>query len=320
MLLSVVTTLYRSAPYIREFRDRVAAAAESLGFALEIVMVNDGSPDDSLAIATALVAEDPRVVVIDLSRNFGHHKAMMTGLAHARGELVFLIDSDLEEEPEWLGRFHQALTERQVDVVYGVQETGRKGGLFERLSGRAYYGVYNWLSGTPIPQNLVTTRLMTRRYVEALVQHQERELMIAGLWVITGFAQVPLAVKKLSHSPSTYTLGRKLTMLVDSVTAFSNRPLIMIFYLGGLITALAIGAAIVLITRVLFFQALLPGWASLIVSVWLLGGITIFCLGVIGMYLSKIFIETKQRPYTIIRDIHRSGRAPAAAPRLSLHD
>jgi putative glycosyltransferase len=320
MLLSVVTTLYRSAPYIREFRDRVAAAAEALGFDLEIVMVNDGSPDDSLAVATALVTEDARVVVVDLSRNFGHHRAMMTGLAHARGELVFLIDSDLEEEPEWLARFYQTLTERQVDVVYGVQESGRKGGPFERLSGRAYYAFYNWLSGTPIPQNLVTTRLMTQRYVQALVQHQERELMIAGLWVITGFAQLPLAVKKGSHSPTTYTLARKLTMLVDAITAFSNRPLILIFYLGCLITALSIGAALIQIVRVLFFQALLPGWASLIVSVWLLGGITIFCLGVIGIYLSKIFIEVKQRPYSIIREVHRREAAGAASSQLSLQE
>jgi putative glycosyltransferase len=311
MQLSVVTTLYRSAPYIREFHARVAAVVEQLGFGpWELVMVNDGSPDESLAVAAELAAADPRVVVVDLSRNFGHHKAMMTGLAHARGELVFLIDSDLEEEPEWLERFLHELTSRRVDVVYGVQE-GRKGGLFERVSGPLYYAVYNWLSGARIPQNLVTTRLMTRRYVQALVSHQERELMIAGLWVITGFAQVPLVVNKLSLSPTTYTLGRKLTMLVDAITAFSNKPLIMIFYLGIAITAASLVAVAILLIRVVFFQALLPGWASLIVSVWLLGGITIFCLGVIGIYLSKIFMETKQRPYTIVREvIHHEAAVP----------
>lgn len=314
MKLSIVTTLYRSAPYIREFHQRAGAAAERLGLDWELVMVNDGSPDDSLAVAAALVEEDPRVVVVDLSRNFGHHKAMMTGLAHATGELVFLIDSDLEEEPEWLERFYEAMRAQQADVVYGVQEAGRKGSIFERLSGPAYYAVYNWLSGAPIPQNLVTTRLMSRRYVKALVSHQERELMIAGLWVITGFKQVALPVKKLSHSPTTYTLGRKLTMLVDAITAFSNKPLIMIFYLGVMITALSLVAAAVLIIRVLFFQALLPGWASLIVSVWLLGGITIFCLGLIGIYLSKIYLETKQRPYTIVRDVLRHANVPASLP------
>lgn len=311
MQLSVVTTLYRSAPYIREFHARVAAVVERLGLASwELVMVNDGSPDDALAVAAAVAAEDPHVVVVDLSRNFGHHKAMMTGLAHAQGELVFLIDSDLEEEPEWLERFRQELVASRVDVVYGVQEA-RKGGLFERVSGPLYYAVYNWLAGVRIPQNLVTTRLMTRRYVQALVAHQERELMIAGLWMITGFAQLPLVVKKLSLSPTTYTLSRKLTMLVDAVTAFSNKPLIMIFYLGITITAASLIAVAVLVGRVLFFQALLPGWASLIVSVWLLGGITIFCLGVIGIYLSKIFMETKQRPYTIVREvIHHEAAAP----------
>ncbi|MNR99787.1 putative glycosyltransferase [compost metagenome] len=310
MQLSIVTTLYRSAPHLRAFYERARAAAETSGFSWEIVMVNDGSPDESAAIASSLVEEDPRVVLVDLSRNFGHHKAMMTGLAHARGELVFLIDSDLEEDPAWLERFHQTLLDTQADVVYGVQEAARKGNAFERLSGDAYYAVVNWLSSAPIPRNLVTTRLMTRRYVQALVQHQERELMIAGLWVITGFKQVALPVKKLSLTPTTYTLGRKLTLLVDAVTAFSNKPLIMIFYLGLAITALSLVAAVVLVTRVLFFQALLPGWASLIVSVWLLGGITIFCLGLIGIYLSKIYIETKQRPYTIVRAVHRHHAEP----------
>lgn len=320
MQLSIVTTLYRSAPHLRAFYERARAAAERSGLSWEIVMVNDGSPDESATIAATLVDEDPRVVLVDLSRNFGHHKAMMTGLAHAKGERVFLIDSDLEEDPDWLEQFQRTLIDEQADVVYGVQEAARKGNVFERLSGDAYYAVFNWLSSAPIPRNLVTTRLMTRRYVQALIQHQERELMIAGLWVITGFKQVALPVKKLSLTPTTYTLSRKLTMVVDAVTAFSNKPLIMVFYLGVMITTVSLLAAAVLIIRVLFFQALLPGWASLIVSVWLLGGITIFCLGLIGIYLSKIYIETKQRPYTIVRAVHRHGAdsglpTPAAGAR-----
>lgn len=304
--LSIVTTLYQSAPYVREFYARAREAAERLGFDWEIVMVNDGSPDDSLALAAALHAEDPRVVVVDLSRNFGHHKAMMVGLAHARGERVFLIDADLEEDPAWLEQFLATLEERQADVVYGVQEA-RRGGLFERASGHLYYTVFNWLSNHPLPRNVVTTRLMRKRYVDALVRHQEREIMIAGLWVITGFVQVPLMVRKASSSPSTYTLARKLTLLVDAVTNFSSKPLVLIFYLGSLITAIALCAALVLAIQVVFFQALLPGWPSLIISIWLLGGITIFCLGLIGIYLAKVFTETKQRPYAIVRELY--GRA-----------
>ena len=303
MQLSIVSTLYRSATHLEEFHRRISAAAGSVTGDYEIILVNDGSPDESLAIALDLLARDAHVRVVDLSRNFGHHKAMMTGLACARGELVFLIDSDLEEEPELLTTFVETRRQTQADVVHGVQAS-RRGGLAERIGGWLFFKLFNLLSATPIPPNLVTVRLMTRRYVSALVQHRERETMIAGLWTITGFHQVPVVVNKHTRARSTYGLGHKLAILVNSVTAFSDRPLVFIFYLGSLIVMLASAAAAYLMIRRLFFGELLAGWPSLIVSVWLLGGLTLFSVGIIGIYLSKVFLETKQRPYTIIRAIH----------------
>ena len=132
MRLSIVTTLYRSARHLDEFHARVSAAAARFTPDYEIVLVNDGSPDDSLAVALKLLERDDRVRIIDLARNFGHHKAMMTGLAEARGDLVFLIDSDLEEPPELLTEFAEAIHDGQADVVYGVQDQ-RRGGLVERV-------------------------------------------------------------------------------------------------------------------------------------------------------------------------------------------
>ena len=120
MDLSVVTTLYRSQPYVEEFYRRICAAAAAITPDFELILVNDGSPDASLEVAVALFQLDERVRVIDLSRNFGHHRAIMTGLAHARGDLVFLIDCDLEEEPELLSRFHARLVETRADVIYGT--------------------------------------------------------------------------------------------------------------------------------------------------------------------------------------------------------
>lgn len=300
MRLSIVATLYRSAAHLDEFYRRVRAAAAALTGDYEIVLVNDGSPDTSLEIAVALFRQDPRVVVIDLARNFGHHKAMMTGLRRATGDLVFLIDSDLEEEPELLSMFHDALTRSGADVIYGVQAE-RRGGPVERIGGWLFFKIFNSLSNWPIVPNLVTVRLMTRRYVDALVEHRERETMIAGLWAITGFNQVAVPIRKHVGSVSTYRFGHKIAILVNSLTSFSDRPLVLIFYLGMVIIGLASSAAIYLIVRRLFFGTLLAGWPSLIVSVWLLGGLTIFCIGIIGIYLSKVFLETKQRPYTIIR-------------------
>lgn len=303
MDLSIVTTLYCSAPYLEEFYTRACAVAERITSSFEIIFVNDGSPDNSLEIALSLYSKDHRLKIVDLSRNFGHHKAIMTGLAHARGNLVFLLDSDLEEEPELLKTFYEELRRSRADVVFGVQQK-RKGKLFERISGALFFKVFNLLSTHPIPANHLTARLMTQKYVAALVQHHEREFVMSGLWVLTGFNQIPLPVKKHDKAPSTYNFGRKVSHLVNGITSFSNKPLVFIFYLGCLISLISAIGAIDLIVRKILFGTLLEGWASLIVSIWLLGGVTIFCLGIIGIYLSKIFIEVKHRPYAIIKDIY----------------
>jgi putative glycosyltransferase len=311
MELSIVTTLYGSAPYLEEFHARVRAEAERITQDYEVILVNDGSPDNSLAVALSLYEKDERVRVIDLSRNFGHHKAIMTGLAHAGGRQVFLIDCDLEEAPELLGTFRAEMKRSGADVVYGVQRT-RKGGLFERITGTFFYTFFNLVSSHPVPANQLTARLMSRRYVAGLVGHKDRELFLAGLWAITGFMQTPVEVDKHSRGGTTYTLRRRIASLVNAITSFSNTPLVLIFYLGCAIVLLAGLGALYLIVRRLFFGVLLAGWPSLIVSVWLLGGLTIFCLGVIGIYVSKIFMETKQRPYTVIRQIYeRRGDRPA---------
>jgi len=310
MKLSIVATLYRSADCIDEFHRRATqAAAGHSGDDYEILLVNDGSPDASLEVALGLVDRDPRLVVVDLSRNFGHHKAMMTGLAHAGGDFVFLLDSDLEEEPEWLAPFAGQLESERCDVVYGVQKT-RKGGWFERRSGQLYYDLMPRLTGVELPQNMITARLMTRRYVQALLRHEEREIDIGGLWAITGFEQRPHLVTKHHNSPTTYTLRRKLDLFVNSVTSFSNVPLIGIFYVGMLLLALALLTMIVVFVQWMFLARPVSGWTSLILSVWLLGGLIISFLGVIGIYLAKTFSEVKRRPYTIVKEIH--GRPPAA--------
>jgi putative glycosyltransferase len=304
MKLSIVATLFHSAPYVREFYERIVRVAQPLTDDFEIVFVNDGSPDDAFARVLELQRADPRVVGVDLSRNFGHHKAMMTGLAYARGERVFLIDVDLEEEPELLTQFAAAMEHRACDVVYGVQ-VARKGRWFERASGELFWWLFNRLSPQPVAPNMLTARLMTRRYVRSLLRFRERELFLPGLWSMAGFEQVPLAVRKGFHgNQSTYTLRRKLTLAVNSITSFSNLPLIAIFYFGAAISALAVGYLVYVFLR-WWLVSQPAGWTSVIASVWLLGGLMISFLGVIGIYLSKMFVETKRRPFTIVRKVWR---------------
>lgn len=306
MKFSIVATLYQSAPYVKEFYRRATAVAQRYaGDFYEIILVNDGSPDASLDIAVALSAEDHHVVVIDLSRNFGHHKAMMTGLDYSSGEHVFLIDSDLEEEPEWFTDFQEVLTTENSDVVYGVQSK-RKGSRYEQLSGSIYYRLFRGLTGIEQPDNIVTARLMSRRYVDALLLHRERELNIGGLWVITGFKQIALAVVKHSSSPTTYSFRKKISHLVNAVTSFSNLPLVFTFYSGLIISGTAVCFILLLLAKYLIISTIPSGYTSIVLSIWLFSGLIISFVGIQGIYISKIFTEIKQRPYTIVRHIYNS--------------
>jgi putative glycosyltransferase len=301
--LSIVTSMYRSAAYLEEFYARAADAASSVATSWEMVLVNDGSPDESRQVALDLRRRDPRVRVLDLSRNFGHHRALMTGLTRARGRLVYLVDCDLEERPEWLRDFSEAMIRTGVDAVYGVQET-RKGGWLERATGAFFFSVVNRLLDPPLPANVVTARLMTQRFVRALVSHREREVSLAGLCVMTGFDQLAITVVKGRRGDSSYTVRRRISVLVNAITSFSNRPLIFIFYLGIMVMLVSILAAGWLVMRSVTARIGVPGYASLMVSIWFLGGLTIFCLGIIGVYLAKVFSESKARPYAIIRSEH----------------
>jgi len=305
MKLSIVTTMYYSAPYLEEFYARICACAEKITNEYEIIFVNDGSPDNSLEVAVSLHKKDQKVRVIDLSRNFGHHKAIMTGLAHAKGDLVFLIDSDLEEEPELLEKFHDEMEAgNDIDVVYGVQKA-RKGSVYERFFGELFYKFINFLSNWEVPINVSTIRLMKNNYVKNLIKHMDNEIFLIGLWVLTGFKQKPVVITKHWKKRTTYTLTKKISNFVNAITSFSSKPLVYIFYAGSTILLLSTSYVLYLLYKGLFLNIPVPGYTSLIISIWFLGGLTIFSIGIVGIYISIIFSETKSRPYTIVKSIYQ---------------
>lgn len=303
MKLSIVTTLYKSEATVAEFIRRASATARTITEDYEIVIVDDGSPDGALAIAIALASQDPHLKVLELSRNFGHHKALMTGLEHASGSYCFLIDSDLEEAPELLTEFWSKLHGEDKDVVYGFQ-TNRPGTLVRRMAAALAYRIFDWLLSVQIPTNHMTVRLMRRAYVDSLLLHRETQIVIGGLWVITGYRQLGIPVTKRNKGATTYPFLRSWQIFLDSVTNFSATPLVAIFYVGLLISAAAGLFTFSLLLRWAFGGVGVAGWVSVMLSVWLLGGLAILFIGVVGLYLSKIFVETKNRPLTIVRAVH----------------
>jgi putative glycosyltransferase len=304
--LSIVTMLYRSEPWVRSFHERMLAAAEAVTSSFEIIYVDDGSPDRAAEIALDLQRQDARVVLVELSRNFGHHQAAVAGLRHATGERIFIIDVDLEEAPEWLPEFVADFEASAVDVVFGVNAT-RHGRFFRKHIGGAFWKLFNLLSDTRIPPNPCTVRLMSRRYVDALLTLPEKNIFLAGSYAWLGFKQRAREVQKgVRPTRSSYSPMRLAELFLDAITSFTAYPLRLIFMAGVSIAALAMLAGGLMFLRKLISPgAFALGWPSLIVSVWFLGGVTIAFLGVIGIYLAKLFNEAKGRPLYLVRQVHR---------------
>jgi putative glycosyltransferase len=304
--LSIVSTLYNSRRFLDEFlRDCLEALAEAGCKKYEIVLVNDGSPDDSLGHALSLKRDIPELVIVDLSRNFGHHQALQAGIQHARGELVFIIDSDLEVAPAVLPDFLRRQRESGADLVYGYQES-RMGGWFERISGALFWKGFNWMSETKIPENILTAQIMTRRFLDGLLQMGDRNLFLVGMLTWTGFDQIGIPVaKKRREGLSNYSLSKRLRLTINAVSSFSSQPLIWLFNVGVTITVLSIGFAAYLVVRKLLFNDALLGFTSMMAMMALSLGIMTTGLGTLGIYLGRIFRQVQNRPNYIVKDIYR---------------
>ncbi len=304
MKLSIVTTMYNSASYLLEFYTRITKAASQITPDYEIIFVDDGSPDHSLDVAHQLHLLDAKVKIVQLSRNFGHHKAMATGLKHADGEYVFLIDSDLEEDPALLQNFWDEIhKENKTDVVYGVQEE-RKGHWFERWSGALYYKVLNSLSDeVKSTKNISTIRLMKRDYVKSLIEYQEHGYYFGPISILVGFNQQSYIFKKNCKERSSYSFFRKYHMFLDSIISFSSKPLYFIFYFGSAVTLFSFIFMIYLIIKKLYWGVAMEGWTTLVVLTSLFGGLIMFFMGLMSVYILHIFKETKNRPFSVVRKI-----------------
>ncbi|MGN6707405.1 MAG: glycosyltransferase family 2 protein [Rhodanobacter sp.] len=304
--LSVVTSVYRSERFIPAFIDETIAAIQKAHIEhYEIIFVNDGSPDDSLGHLLRARTGNPSIKIVDLSRNFGHHKAIMAGLSYAKGELTLIIDCDLEVHPGVLQPFLDTLQDTGADVVYGIQEK-RKGALVERTGGALFWYLFNRLSETKIPANVLSERLMTRRYVDALLSLGDRNVFLGGMMYWSGFRQIAVLVKKTQREgASTYSFRKRVALLLEAVTSFSTVPLKLVLGGGIALTLCAGVAGIALLIRKMFHpESVLVGFTSLMLVIIGMAGIIITVLGVIGLYISRIYTQTQNRPLFIVREFH----------------
>ena len=309
-LLSLVIPLYNEQAVIGAFHARLAAVLDGLASPAEIVYVNDGSTDRSVSLLLDLRQGDPRVAIVDLSRNFGKELALTAGLDHAQGDAVVIIDADLQDPPELIPELLKGW-EQGYDVVC-ARRIAREGDTWlKRLTAAAFYRLLERSTRTQIPRDTGDFRLLSRRAVDAAKSLREQHRFMKGLLAWIGFAHlsVPYRREPRHAGRSKWSYWRLWNLAIEGLTSFTIAPLRLASYLGAAVALLSFAYAAVIIYKTLAYGDPARGYPSLMVTILFLGGVQLLSLGVIGEYLGRIFNETKRRPLYLV-----NRYLPAAEP------
>jgi glycosyltransferase involved in cell wall biosynthesis len=315
MFLSIVVPCYNEEEGLREFHYRMANAARALcGERFELILVDDGSTDDTWKLINQLSAEDRNVVAVRLSRNHGHQLALTAGLSTVRGDLVLVIDADLQDPPELLTPMYEMMAREDADVVYGLRRSRAGETRFKKKSAEAFYRLLARITRVHIPVDTGDFRLMSRRISDQLVQMPEHDRFIRGMVAWLGYKQVAYEYDRNPRyaGHTKYPLAKMIGFAADALVSFSMVPLRITTYVGALLTTVltfvGIGAALSWL-----FSGTVPGWTSLTLLVVMISSVQLLVLGLIGEYVGRIYIQSKNRPLFVISHIHRRGRLPHGA-------
>ncbi|RJF93691.1 glycosyltransferase family 2 protein [Sphingomonas cavernae] len=311
--LSIVIPCYNEEGCLGELHRRVSAAASAVaGENYEIVLVNDGSRDESWKVMEKLAAQDPKVLAINLSRNHGHQLALTAGLDLCSGARILIIDADLQDPPELIGEMLETMRAEQADIVYAVRRKRAGETFFKKATAALFYRALSRVTDTPIPLDAGDFRLMSRRALDALLALPEQARFVRGMVAWIGFRQVPFCYDRAERlaGETKYPLAKMMRFALDAITGFSTAPLRFASYVG-----LGLAAASLLIILYVAYGWLsgraIEGWTSLMLVVVTLGSVQMFVLGMIGEYIGRLYVESKRRPLYIVADIvgRASGRA-----------
>ncbi|MDO5504058.1 MAG: glycosyltransferase family 2 protein [Actinomycetia bacterium] len=314
-LISYVFPIFDEEGNIDLLHERVAAAIGTIDVDAEFVFVNDGSRDRSLERLIALSQRDERVVVVDLARNVGHQMAVTAGIDHARGDAVIVMDADLQDPPEVS---LEMIREWQDgwDVVYG-QRRSRKDSTFKRGTASAFYRVLGAMSSIEIPRNTGDFRLIDRAVADQLRRYGEHSRFLRGMISEIGFRQkAVLFDRDARHSGDTgYPLRKMVRFAVDGITSFSAKPLQLISRVGFFVSGIAlIGMLYAVAMRIFAPERVVEGWTFIVVAVFLVGGLQLLLMGIIGTYLGRIYDEVKGRPLYGVQQVYRAGEGGLDLP------
>jgi dolichol-phosphate mannosyltransferase len=310
-LLSVVAPLFNEEETVAEFHRRVVAAVGEVPF--ELVLVDDGSSDQTPALLAEVAAADDRVRVISLSRNFGHQAAITAGLDHARGTVTVMLDADLQDPPELIGEMLEKWR-AGADVVYAVRIERRGETRLKLATARWFYRLFSRLSPVKLEPNSGDFRLLDRSALDAVNSMRERSRFLRGMTTWVGFEQAAVDYERDARfgGETKYTLRRMLRFSLDAISSFSNVPLQAAMVLGFIFSGIAFLAIPVAIGFRIAGE-FVPGIATLLLVVLLLGGIQLITVGIIGEYLGRVYDEVKQRPLYIVSDSEEAEPPPRSA-------
>jgi glycosyltransferase involved in cell wall biosynthesis len=320
--LSVVAPCYNEAAGLPEFLRRLQAVCAQTGGAYEVILVNDGSRDETLRVALELAGRNPQVRVLNLLRNFGHQAAVTAGLDVADGDAVVLIDSDLQDPPELILEMFSEWR-KGADVAYGKRRSRRGETAFKLFTAKIFYRLLRGLTKSPIPADTGDFRLMDRRVVEALRSMRERHRFIRGMVSWVGGKQVAVEYDRNPRfaGETKYPFRKMFAFAVDAITSFSVVPLRLVTYLALAIILLAIGATVlVFAVKVVNPDFFIPGYASIMLTIIFFGGLQLLALGIIGEYLGRMYESVKARPIYIVEQDYQqqngqlTGRSPVQTP------
>ena len=306
-LLSVVVPCLNEEACILEFHRRMTAACEEIpGVSFEVIYINDGSSDKTLDVIIDLQRSDARITIIDLARNHGHQIALSAGLAHAKGERVLAIDADLQDPPELLKAMWVQM-DAGADVVYGKRNRRQGESILKRATAFAFYRLLGSVTNVPIPIDAGDFRLMSRRVVNILVSMPESHRFVRGMVAWIGLTQVPVCYDRDPRyaGVTKYSPSKMLGLALDAFTAFAAAPLRLVFLMATL-SALLAGILLAWAIYSYLYLDAIPGWASLMVVFLFFTSVQLFALAVIGEYVGRIFMQTKNRPLYVVKAVHRS--------------
>lgn len=304
-LISVVVPVKNEEAAIALFVERVSAILDGIALnqSWEILFIDDGSTDSTLAAIAAANTRERRVRALSLSRNFGKEAALSAGLDHARGRAVIPMDVDLQDPPEVLPEMVAKWLDG-YEMVFGVRRCRSSDSFAKRLTAGLYYRAHNAVSKDKIPENAGDFRLLDRKVVEVIRKLPERNRFMKGLFAWAGFKQAAVEYDRVERETGRSKFGywKLWTLALDGITSASTVPLRIWSYVGAFVALAAIAYSVFIAADTMVFGNPVPGYASIIVSVLFLGGIQLISLGVLGEYVGRILTETKQRPLYVVRD------------------